>query len=106
MAMSRLNKFEIARVLGDRATAIAHGADLMIDPGEETDPRRIARMELAAHVLPWNVVRVLPDGDEVAIPIRSSDVAPRYPNGSETDFIHTETRHLAERSPTRRSVGC
>jgi DNA-directed RNA polymerase I, II, and III subunit RPABC2 len=57
-----LTKFEKARILGTRALQISYNAPLMIDPGNEMDPIKIAQMELDQNKLPFIVVRNLPDG--------------------------------------------
>lgn len=41
-----LTKYERARILGTRALQISKNADLLVDPGAETDPYKIAEMEL------------------------------------------------------------
>lgn len=41
-----LTKYERARILGTRALQISKNADLLVDPGVETDPYKIAEMEL------------------------------------------------------------
>lgn len=58
----RLTKYERTRLLGTRALQIAMNAPLMIDPGTEVDPLRIAVMELEAGVFPLRLVRSYPDG--------------------------------------------
>lgn len=57
-----LTKYERARLLGTRALQISQNAPLMVDPKEETDPLRIAQMELQEKKIPLIVRRYLPDG--------------------------------------------
>ena len=46
VTMPVLTKYERARVLGTRAQQIALNSPLMLDPGEEKDPYKIAELEL------------------------------------------------------------
>lgn len=57
-----LTKYERARLLGTRALQISQNAPLMVEPGNETDPLKIAQMELQKHKIPLIVRRYLPDG--------------------------------------------
>lgn len=57
-----LTKYERARLLGTRALQISQNAPLMVDPKEETDPLKIAQMELQEKKIPLIVRRYLPDG--------------------------------------------
>ena len=41
-----MTKYERARILGARALQISKNAPLMVDPGEESDPYKLAEMEL------------------------------------------------------------
>ena len=41
-----MTKYERARILGSRALQISKNAPLMIDAGEESDPYKLAEMEL------------------------------------------------------------
>jgi DNA-directed RNA polymerase subunit K/omega len=56
-----LTKYERARIIGLRAQQIARGAPLYIDRGLETEPIRLAEMELVEHKLPFIVRRRLPN---------------------------------------------
>lgn len=56
---NRLTKFERAAILGIRAEMIAEGA-LHMDAGDVIDPRKIAKMELDANLIPMLVERPLP----------------------------------------------
>jgi DNA-directed RNA polymerase I, II, and III subunit RPABC2 len=57
-----LTKYERARVLGTRALQISMNAPVMIDPKGETDPLKIARVEMEQRKIPMIIRRYLPDG--------------------------------------------
>ena len=57
-----MTKYERARILGSRALQISKNAPLMVDPGEESDPYKLAEMELDRKRVPFIVRRYLPDG--------------------------------------------
>ena len=57
-----LTKYEKARVLGTRALQISMNAPVHIDVQGETDPLKIASMELDQKKLPLIIRRFLPDG--------------------------------------------
>jgi DNA-directed RNA polymerases I, II, and III subunit RPABC2 len=57
-----LTKYERARVLGTRALQISMNAPVMIDPKGETDPLKIAKMEMEQKKVPMIIRRYLPDG--------------------------------------------
>ena len=57
-----MTKYEKARILGTRALQISKNAPLMVDPNDETDPYRLAEMELSSKKVPFIVRRYLPDG--------------------------------------------
>lgn len=61
-----MTKYEEAKIIGVRAEQIARGGVPYVDindvDGARFDPRDVARRELAAGVLPFKVVRMLPDG--------------------------------------------
>lgn len=60
-----MTKYEHAKVIGVRAEQIARGAQpFVIDDGGRFDPIAIAVRELNAGVLPFVVVRRLPDGTQ------------------------------------------
>ena len=58
-----LTKYERARILGTRALQITKNAPILVDiePGD-TDPLKIAEMELQARKIPFIIRRYLPDG--------------------------------------------
>lgn len=57
-----LTKYERARILGTRALQISMNAPIMVKPGSETDPLKIAMLELRARKIPIIIRRYLPDG--------------------------------------------
>jgi DNA-directed RNA polymerase I, II, and III subunit RPABC2 len=57
-----LTKYERARILGTRALQISKNADLLVDPSGETDPYKIAEMELQERKIPFIIRRYMPDG--------------------------------------------
>eukprot|EP00770_Monocercomonoides_exilis_P009167 MONOS_9120.1-p1 / transcript=MONOS_9120.1 / gene=MONOS_9120 / organism=Monocercomonoides_exilis_PA203 / gene_product=ZYBA0S06-07052g1_1 / transcript_product=ZYBA0S06-07052g1_1 / location=Mono_scaffold00366:19959-20572(-) / protein_length=133 / sequence_SO=supercontig / SO=protein_coding / is_pseudo=false len=57
-----LTKYERTRILGARALQISLNAPLMVDPGDLTDPLRIADLELKEKKIPLIIRRYLPDG--------------------------------------------
>jgi len=57
-----MTKYERARILGTRALQISKNAPLMVDPGDESDPYRLAEIELSEKKIPFIVRRYLPDG--------------------------------------------
>ena len=57
-----MTKYERARILGTRALQISKNAPLMVDPGDESDPYRLAEIELSEKKVPFIVRRYLPDG--------------------------------------------
>ncbi|KAI6646621.1 DNA-directed RNA polymerases I, II, and III subunit RPABC2 [Oopsacas minuta] len=57
-----MTKYERARVLGTRALQISMGAPVMVDLDGETDPLKIATMELNEKKIPMLIRRYLPDG--------------------------------------------
>lgn len=61
-----MTKYEHAKIIGIRAEQLARGAQPFVtsDEGEHFDPIAIAVRELNAGVLPFVVVRKLPDGTE------------------------------------------
>ena len=56
-----MTKYEQARILGLRALQISQGCKILVPIKDETDPLRIARLELRAHVIPMIIRRTLPD---------------------------------------------
>lgn len=54
-----MTHFELASVLGTRATEIEQGRPSTVDYGEESDPLKIAILEFEARRIPVTVVRTL-----------------------------------------------
>lgn len=67
-----LTKYERARVLGTRALQISLGAPVMLQNGleGESDPLKIAALELKAKLVPLIIRRYLPDGSHVDVAVR------------------------------------
>lgn len=57
-----MTKYEKARILGTRALQLSMNAPPLVDIGAETDPLRIAQLELMNNRVPILVRRYLPDG--------------------------------------------
>lgn len=57
-----LSKYERTRILGTRATQIAMGAAPVVQAEDQTDPLRIAELELKDYKIPLIIRRYLPDG--------------------------------------------
>ena len=62
MTTRYMTKYERARVLGTRALQISMNAPVMVDIRGETDPLKIAAMELRERKIPMIIRRYLPDG--------------------------------------------
>jgi len=69
--LPKLTKFEKARVIGARALQLAMGARPLIDVSKlpTKDFVYIAREELMRGVLPFTIVRRLPNGTRELIPV-------------------------------------
>uniref|UniRef100_A0A6T8PCF3 Uncharacterized protein n=1 Tax=Hemiselmis andersenii TaxID=464988 RepID=A0A6T8PCF3_HEMAN len=57
-----MTKYERARIIGTRALQISMNAPVMVDVGKDTDPMKIAMLELAARKIPFIIRRTLPNG--------------------------------------------
>ena len=57
-----MTKYERARILGSRALQISKNAPLMVDHCDESDPYKLAEMELSEKLIPFIIRRYLPDG--------------------------------------------
>ena len=60
--ITRITKFEKARIIGTRATQLSNNAPPLVDIGTETDPIKIALLEYSAGVLDLYIVRKFADG--------------------------------------------
>jgi DNA-directed RNA polymerase subunit K len=69
--LPRLTRFEKARIIGARALQLAMGARPLIDIGKlpSRDFIAIAKEELRRGVLPFTIVRRLPNGTRELIPV-------------------------------------
>jgi DNA-directed RNA polymerase subunit K/omega len=65
----RMTVNEKTRILGLRATQISNGSEPKVPVGNETDPLRIARLELRARKINMIIKRPYPDGTEREIPV-------------------------------------
>jgi len=68
----RLTKYEIARIIGARATQLAMGAQPLVDVGQlgTIDPVLIAMEELRQGLLDFIIVRELPDGRTIHVTLK------------------------------------
>lgn len=69
--LPKLTKFEKARIIGARALQLAMGARPLIDVNKlpNKDFVYIAREELVRSILPFTIVRRLPNGSRELIPV-------------------------------------
>ncbi|ABO09189.1 DNA-directed RNA polymerase subunit K [Pyrobaculum calidifontis] len=68
----RLTKYEIARIIGARATQLAMGAQPLVDVRQlgTIDPVLIAMEELRQGLLDFIIVRELPDGRAIRVTLK------------------------------------
>ena len=68
----RLTKYEIARIIGARATQLAMGAQPLVDVRQlgTIDPVLIAMEELRQGLLDFIMVRELPDGRTIRVTLK------------------------------------
>jgi len=69
----KLTKYEKVRILGTRATQISMGAPPTIDIGDLCEAMAIAEKELENKCLPLIVIRKLPNGKVLEIPVSEMD---------------------------------
>ncbi len=74
-----LTKFEIARIIGVRATQLEQGAPPMIDIGDLTDSLSIATAEYEQKTIPFVIIRTYPNGTKVEIDPNTGDEIGREP---------------------------
>jgi DNA-directed RNA polymerase II subunit RPB1 len=60
--VTKITKFEKARIIGTRATQLSNNAPILIDVGDEVDPVKIALEEYNAGVLDLYIIRKFADG--------------------------------------------
>lgn len=65
-----MTKYEKARILGTRALQLSMNAPPMVEVRDETDPLKIAMLELKEGKVPIVVRRYLPDGSYEDWPVR------------------------------------
>ena len=68
-----MTKYEKARILGTRALQLSMNAPPMVEVRDETDPLKIAMLELKEGKVPIVVRRYLPDGSYEDWPVRAKD---------------------------------
>jgi len=60
--LTKITRFERARVISARALQLALGAPPLIKAENESTPYELTKKELEAGVLPLSVLRIFPDG--------------------------------------------
>jgi len=76
ISLAFLTKYERARILGTRALQISYNAPIMVDPGDEKDPLKIAEMELIQNKIPMIIVRKLPGGSIEEFAVKNLRINP------------------------------
>ncbi len=66
-----MTKYEKAKVIGIRALQIRENSPIKVDPKGETDPKRIALMELRSRKMPLIIRRRLTDGSYEDVSVNS-----------------------------------
>jgi len=61
--MERISKFEMVRLIGERANQLSLGAPPMVDIEDLTDAIQIAEKELRENKIPLVIRRVFPNGN-------------------------------------------
>lgn len=67
MIMDNLTKYELVRIIGERAHQLAQGAPPTVDTTGMTDALAIAKKELEEGTVPLVVIRKYPDGRTVEV---------------------------------------
>lgn len=62
--MAIITRFEKARVIGARALQISMGAPTTVLTVNDADPIQTAGAEFGKSLIPMNVLRTLPDGEQ------------------------------------------
>jgi DNA-directed RNA polymerase subunit K/omega len=88
--MQRLTNFEIARIIGTRATHIANGAQPMVDTKGIVNPITIAEKEFSLGLIPLIIERTYPNGEKHSLKFVSKkrereESIPEEEETSETD---------------------
>lgn len=69
--ITRATRFEIAKILGERASQIEKGSPIFIKPDPNDTIESIARQELIQGRIPFKIKRYLPDGTYTTIHVSS-----------------------------------
>lgn len=69
-----LTKYELTRVIGQRATQISKGAPSLVDITGMDDALVIAEKELLEKKIPLKIKRFYPDGSVLEIPVSKMEV--------------------------------
>jgi|TARA_B110000263_G_scaffold64441_1_gene55643 DNA-directed RNA polymerase I, II, and III subunit RPABC2 len=69
-----LTKYELTRVIGQRATQISKGAPSLVDITGMDDALAIAEKELLEKKIPLKIKRFYPDGSVLEIPVSKMEV--------------------------------
>lgn len=84
VGMPWLTKYERTKIIGIRAEQLARGAQPFVEPavldGGSFDPCELAERELRARVLPFVVVRRMPDGRRETLRLDDQNVAASVAN--------------------------
>ena len=64
-----INKYEKARLIGQRATQLSKGSAPMVDVKGMTDALKIAEKEYNLGKIPLNIIRNMPNGEKIQISI-------------------------------------
>ena len=83
-----MTKYEKARILGTRALQLSMNAPPMVEVRDETDPLKIAMLELKEGKVPIVVRRYLPDGSYEDWPVRIG-------GGREVSFLMETTQFVS-----------
>ncbi len=67
--MLRATRFEIAKILGERATQIEKGSPIFVDMCPYDTVETISRRELLEGRIPFSIQRLLPDGSTLKIAV-------------------------------------
>jgi DNA-directed RNA polymerase I, II, and III subunit RPABC2 len=76
MTSDSLSKYELARLLGARATQIAEGSPVGVDADGLTEPLMLAAKELREGKLSATIRRYLPNGTVVDVDLRDLILVP------------------------------
>ena len=63
ISVNRLTKYEMVRILGERTKQLTMGAKVLIKNGNTLSYDKIAEEELKLNMIPFKIIRVLPNGN-------------------------------------------